>query len=142
MPTRYFIAQILGNGDADVEPSVTTGGYRAAVSDHPDTNVNVVLPNDPVTGRPRFTWALAMVTTASMAALLRDPQLIALPDVGVDTPLDEIDPAELAVVTDALLARGAPASIVDTATTFGELVRGIGRHLDQTFSAAAFGVAA
>lgn len=128
MSKRYYLAARLGDGNADIDESEwtqTTGAYRPAVQDH-GVQFSAVQADD-------LPWSLALVEAPDHTALVADPFLYALPDVPLDVRVDAIDPARVSGLTAALMARGAPSSIVTGATSFRDVVRGIGQYLVPGF---------
>lgn len=114
---RYYIADILGTGEADVDE------FRLAVAEFPGTGWgwDHQAPLYPVAGG----WGLAKVnvsTPASYAAMDEDPRLDPLPDL---LPQDSLVGINTDRVRAALFRRGINISALDDATTFGELLANI-----------------
>ncbi len=129
MSKRFYIATILGDGNADLDQSEwtpTTGELRPAVRDH-----NVPFGSVSALDVP---WALVLVEAADHSALLADPYCYALPDVPMDVTVDAIDPNKVDALQSKLMTLGVATSVITGATSFRDIVRGIGQFLVPSFS--------
>ena len=108
---RYYLTDILGTGQADVDEfRPVPAEYRADFS--------WSMPSD-ASGMPLNNWGLVEVTMASDAALVgmaADPRLDALPFVARETLVAEIDPAAVARMREALTRRGIGVDFVNEST--------------------------
>lgn len=70
-------------------------------------------------------WMLLEIIGGDIALLQGDPRIDPLPNVANTTPVASINSEEMATLRAALTRRGIGAAIVDTATTFGDILAGI-----------------
>lgn len=130
---RYYLSQIIGTGTED-DP------YRPKIADLRVNHV-AVIPSDPVTGKPKFAWALVIVNTANHTALLSDGQIEALPDLSLDAKLNSLSAAVRNALISRLTAKGISTTGVNVNTTYRDVVRRVGQFLRATFSENNFDVA-
>lgn len=128
MSKRYYIAPVVGEGteESPYRAKVPAGvNYVAEIDIHP--------AGHPQEGRPAKPWALVMVATADHTALLEDPDLDALPDVGLETTIANIPTAARANMRERFTARGINGRIAQDADTMRDVIRSAGRNLNPTF---------
>lgn len=123
---RYYICDILGTGDPE-DP------FRAAVA---ELGVNYVaeIKSDPVTGLPLAPWALVCVATKNHSPLLNRPGLDAMPDFPLDGKVSAIQTATKNAMLERMQARGIDISFVGNADGFRDVIRGVGRLLNDNFN--------
>jgi hypothetical protein len=73
---RYCISPVVGTG-TDTNP------FRAAVGDVAGVNHQALIPTKP-DGAPKYLFALCVVATGNLAAVLQVSNLFALPDYALD----------------------------------------------------------
>ena len=132
MSKRYYISPIVGDGTEE-------NPYRAKISDHGVPWVGVI-PTDPVTGVPTNTWALTRVSTANHVAILKDKAVDALPDVSLDLKVSAIGNKERQSAQAILDKHGIGSISVGRSDSYRELIDGIGKALDSTFTSNNFDV--
>lgn len=116
---RYYLTDILGTGQADVDEfRPVPAEYRA--------NFSWSMPSD-ANGMPLNNWGLVEVTAASdavLAVMAADPRLDALPFVVRETLVAEIDHTAADAMRDALARRRIDVDFT-SAATFGEILDNI-----------------
>lgn len=116
---RYYLTDILGTGEADVDEfRPVPAEYRADFA--------WSMPSD-ANGMPLNNWGLVEVTMVSDDALARmavDPRLDALPVVARETLVVEMDPTAVALMRDALARRAIDVDFVNDAS-FGDILDNI-----------------
>lgn len=123
MSKRFYLADVLGTGEADVDE------FRPAVADYP-VDYSWSLPCD-ATGRPLNSWGLVEVTRADGAdvvVMANDLRLEALPVADRDTLVLQIDSAALDSLRAALARRGIGSALIDEASNFGDMLDAIARR--------------
>lgn len=123
---RYYLAPIVGNGSRE-------NPYRAKVQDYGVTHVAVV-PTDPLTGIPLFSWALVLVSAPNHSTLLTDLDLTALPDFPLDAVLSALQAGVRNAMLTALANRGVDIGPINTNWGYRQVIRHVGQHLDGNFS--------
>ncbi len=123
---RYYISKIIGDG-SDLNP------YRTKVAGYGVNHVSVI-ENDPATGAPLHAFALCLVNAVNHAPLLIDPDIDALPDVGLDIKMSAVHTATKNALLSRLTARGFDTADFGTADGFRDVVKGIGLQLSPTFN--------
>ena len=118
-----FIATIIGDG------TDSGGDFRPATSDYP-VGAAGEIPWDDAANRPLNTWTVVEVSTGDTAAFAGDARIDALPVCALETPVAQIDPAQLAGMRAALTRRGIGVA-VDSEPTFGSIVAAIKRRAGE-----------
>lgn len=133
MSKRYYLADIIGTGEADVDD------YRPAVADYP---VNWVgsFPVNLQTGTPLKSWTMVMVETANHAQLLSDPRIDPLPDWPLDGKVSGINTVTKNAMLTAMAQRGISTAAVAGTDGYREIIRMIGTEANATFDENAFDV--
>ena len=131
MAKRYYLSNIIGDG-TDSDPTPTTGPFRVAIA---DLGVSFVaqIPTDPVTGRPTKTWALALVNTDNHARLINTPGVDALPDFPLDGKVSAVNNITKTKMLASMTRRGIDKGFVDGTDGYRDVIRGIGKQVDQSF---------
>jgi hypothetical protein len=80
---RFAISPIIGTG-SDTNP------FRPAVADVPQTNTNGVIPSKP-DGTPKYRFALCVVGTLNLPAVLAVSNAYVFPDYPLDATLAGMD---------------------------------------------------
>ena len=122
---RFYLCDIIGDGD-EFNP------YRAAIADSKVAHV-AVIPSDPDTGAPLFSWALVRVAAKNHSALATvcDP----LPDFPMDGKVSGINTATKATMKARVRDRtGASAAWIDGTDGYREVIRTLGQILEPGFS--------
>lgn len=122
---RYYLSTIIGDGTEE-------NPYRSACAAH-GVNFAGMVSSDPETGLPNLPWSLVIVSTASHAALLADPNIESLPDFPLDGKTSAISTDVLAAMLVSFQRFNIPATIADTADGYNEVIRGIGRLMVADF---------
>lgn len=135
---RYAICDVIGDGQ-DVEPTATTGPFRAAVADCgiPCTQMLGYTPE----GLPAKPWALVILSANDLAPLRGDSRIYLLPDLSLDVKVSAMDGSVRAAMVAEFSRRDIPSAIVSGADGYRELIRALGHIQDPAFSEDAFDVA-
>lgn len=130
---RYYLSPIIGTGAEDdpFRPKIADYGVRWVGS----------IPSDPTTGRPLFTFALALVAAANHASILADQAIDALPDFPLDGKVSAINTGTKNRMVAALQARGIYTAFIGNSDGYRDVIRGIGKALDPDFDENHFDVA-
>lgn len=83
---RWCFSPIVGDGGSGGFLS----GYHVAVDDVPDTFSNAVIPPDPNTGVPLYTFAFCNVYTRNILQLMQVSNSYLFPDSSLDHPMSSI----------------------------------------------------
>lgn len=117
MTKRYYVADIIGTGEADVDE------FRPAVADYMSGWGWVTAPGDPMP-----EWALVKLTAEPPAEMAFDVRIDALPTCPTSTPVHEIDTLELAALRMTLDKRGISQDVLDQCATYGDVLAVIASH--------------
>jgi len=120
---RWYISPIIGTGTED-DPYRAKVGSATLIRGH-----SAVIPTD-VNGAPLFNFALVIVSADDHAPLIADSDNDVFPN---RTLGDSLTSVERSLIKGVLDRRGLPSKWVDNVSTFGELLRTIGRFLDANF---------
>jgi hypothetical protein len=131
MAKRWYIAPVIGTGAEE-------DAYRPKVPE--GINWVAVIPSNP-DGTPRFNWCLVKVAATDHSALLNDAEIDAMPNIALDDPISTLSAAMRNAIQNRLEARGIDTSGITLQTTFRQIVRRIGRHLDTDFGENALDIA-
>lgn len=138
MSKRYYLADIIGTGEADVDE------FRTAVADHTRNPANPLKYEGgfPVgeTGLPVHSWTLVIVEAPDHTPLLNDPRIDALPDFPLDGKVSSINTVAKNAMLAAMIRRGIDTSSVAGTDGYREVIRLIGVAANATFDENAFGV--
>lgn len=115
---RYFLADIIGDGTEENE-------FRPSVANYYDLGWSAEQPADTQTGRPLNDWCLVKITQGDLTPLVQDPSVDALPNCPLATPINQIDPDQLAGMREALTRRKIGSAIIETAGDFGGVLAAI-----------------
>lgn len=129
---RYYLCDVIGDGDPDVELTPTTGPFRPAVADYGVTWAGTI-PSDPVTGHPVHSWALVVVESKDHSEIRKDARIDALPDFPMDGKVSAINAATRSQALAALSRRGIATGVFSNADGYRDVIRGIGRQLHAEF---------
>lgn len=140
MVKRYYICDIIGDGNGDAMPSPTTGSFRPAIADLGVSWVGSI-PSDPVTGHPLHKWALVLVNTDNHARLIATPGVDALPDFPLDGKVNAINNMTRSRMDNALSKRGINSAFISNSDGYRDVIRGLGRTLEPSFDENNFDVA-
>lgn len=122
MPTALFLTPIGGSG-TEGDP------YQATLSSDVSAHV-AVIPSDPVTGKPKFAWALVRATAPAFTAMNAIPGVQQLPDVPLSASFGSLPVVMQNAILAALESKGVGTSQITASVTMGQIVRAIVRHLD------------
>ncbi len=130
MSKRWYISPIIGTGTDD-DP------YRAKVANVAGIAGYVAhIPTDSA-GVPVSDWALVLVSAADHSLITSDPDVDVLPNRALDTVPTN---SERTLVRAVLARRSVHRQTIDTALTFREFLRALGRQFDDTFDERGMGV--
>lgn len=129
---RYYLCDVIGDGDPDVDPTPTTGPFRPAVADHGVSWAGMI-PSDPVTGHPLHSWSLVVVEAKDHSALRQDARIDPLPDFPMDGKVSAINASTRGQALAALTRRAIATGVFSNADGYREVIRGIGRQLHAEF---------
>lgn len=116
--TRVYLAQILLSDDEEV-------GLYSVLEEYRDTNVGTRRVWGPID----VMWMLANVKSADHSTMLMDTRLTPLPDVAPTALVADFSSNDAMTILSALSYHGVPATVLTSATTFRDVVHGIGQHL-------------
>lgn len=122
---RYYISPIIGDG-SEFDP------FRPKIADYGVSWVGVI-PNDPATGLPLFSWCLVRVEAINHGVILADNTIDALPDFPLDGKVSAINTATKNRMMTALANRGIDTSFVGNSDGYRDVIRGVGRVLEPSF---------
>lgn len=140
MSKRYYLCDIIGDGDADAPTpwTPTTGPFRPAVAEY-NVNWSGLAPTGE-DGRPTFMWALVIVGTGNHTVLRDDPHVDAMPDVPLDAKVSSISAESRTALADAMIERGIVIPQFGLNAGYREIVRAIGQVLQPDFDENRFDV--
>ena len=121
---RFYLCDIIGTGD-EFDP------YRVSVADY-HVNYVALIPSNPSTGAPLFSWALTRVSAGNHSTLVHicDP----MPDFPMDGKVAGINQATKATMKDRIKARmGGSAAWIDNTDGYREVIRTIGQFQEPGF---------
>ena len=130
---RYYLSPIVGVG-TEADP------YRPKIADYGVGWVGVI-PSDPTTGKPLFSFALVLVEALNHAAILADTTIDALPDFPLDGKVSAVNTGTKNRMVADLQARGLDTSLIGNSDGYPDVIRGIGKALDPGFDENHFDVA-
>jgi hypothetical protein len=138
MSKRFYISPVIGTGAWD-DP------FRAAVADEVQKQANggvvAVIPTNPTTGRPLFTFALCIVAVSNHAALDAVVNADRFPDITLDSKISVLTTAQRNALLNFASRRGISTTGLTINSTFRDVVERIGKHLNIHFNALNFDVA-
>jgi hypothetical protein len=125
---RWVISPIIGDGTSDivVGSEATTGPYRLKASDYGAHAAIIPGNND---GTPMFNWGICHFD-GDVTAAETDSDLTVLPELSMD---HEITLTQRNWLRSRLQNHGLPYLWVNTGDTVREILRTIGRYLDDKF---------
>lgn len=114
------------------------GGFtnRLKLGNDP-ANLTAIIPTDPDTGLPRFTWGIGILAAPDVTAWVANPALGAFPDASLDIKWAAIDKQIQRKVGQFAANFGVDLTTVDSVR---DVVNAFGRALDPAFTADAFDV--
>ena len=133
MSKRYYISPIVGTGD-EFDP------FRPKVADYGVPWAGSI-PSDPKTGHPTSEWALVVVNAKNHSALLADGAIDALPDFPLDGKVSSVHTVTKNAMINKMKKRGIKTSFIAGTDGYREVIRGVGRLLDEQFDENNFDVA-
>jgi len=117
---RYYVCDVIladiGGGDFGYIPVVRQYAESLAIQYSADES-----------------WALVMSPDADVAAIALDPQVVSLPDFGLDVSVTNIPAEVLSRLIGALAARGLDTSGIATAAVYRDIIRAIGLQASPAF---------
>ena len=128
---RYYLSPIIGDGTRE-------NPFRAKLRDLAVNHV-AVIPTG-VDGRPLFAWCLTLAAATDHAPVLADPTIDTLPDLSLDARLNTLTLVERQALWIKLDSRTIDRSDLGTNSTYRDIIRRIGRHLDIGFIETSFDV--
>lgn len=137
---RYYLSNVIGDGNIDALPSETEGPHRPAVDLYGVSWVSIMSASDTETGAPLLPWCLVLVNADDHLPLMADSRMHVLPDVSLALKVSAINAATRTDLLAALAARGLPSSIVTGAELYCDVIRGIGQVLDAAFNESTFDI--
>jgi hypothetical protein len=115
---RFILAPVLGDG-SDTNP------YRADVP--AGISHVAMIPTNPATGVPTFSWALVKVAGTNISAALSRGD--AFPDLTLDANLSSLSNAQRNAIRNFLSNRGITTSVTAT-TTLRQVLAAVANHLE------------
>lgn len=126
---RFYLSPIIGSGAENdpVRPLIVDLIYEQQPRNWSWSAVYG--PTDPITARPISWWAFVSVSTYNHNFLLHNDELGALPDADPATLLTDLKKKDLSDLGEILIQFEIDPSILDTATTYQDVLNFIGYSL-------------
>lgn len=122
---RYYLSTIVMGADGQIKPAAALTGLNWVVAYPPD---------DPATGLPPVGGhCLVLLSGDNHAAALADARNDALPDFPLDAKVTAMKTSTKAAARAVLQRRGFDASALDNADGYRDVIRAVGKSLDQGF---------
>jgi len=117
--TRIYLAQLVQSDDEEI-------GLYSALDEHV---ASIIRPTRRVFGGDGVMWMLAHVKSDDHSTMLMDARLSPLPEFDPSTAVASFGPDDVMAILGALSYHGVPATVLTSATTFRDVIHGIGQHL-------------
>lgn len=129
---RFYLSPIIGGGAENdpIRPLIVDLIYEQQPRNW--SWAAVYGPTDPITARPISSWAFVSVSTYNHNFLVHNDELGALPDVAPTTPISDLKRKQMSDLRDILERFEIDASILETATTYQDVLNFIGFTLAGT----------
>ena len=129
---RYYLCPVIGTG-AKGDP------FRAKISDlgHPHS---AVIPSDPVTGAPLFSWCLVIAGGADHTDILSDATIDAVPDIALDSKIGVLTLADRTALLGAMTIKPIDTTGLTVNSTLRDCIDKTGQTLQGAFNSNAFDV--
>lgn len=138
---RYYVSDVIGDGSFNNPYRAAASAVAQAQTAAGNTSNSVaIVPTDPTTGKPLFTWALCLVASRNHQPFLADTRLNAMPDVTLDTKVNAVATATLNAAQAALQGRSISTSFISNSSGYRDFINGIGQQLQSVFSVDSFDV--
>lgn len=129
---RYYVCPVIGDG-------TEFNAYRPKVEQYNVNWVGLVAQN--LDGTLKRNWSLVLVNTIDHTPLLNDPEIRAIPQSALDNTLDSLSANQRSFLKDLLTELGLDSSQATPKTTLRQVLRYLGKNLEQSFSENNFDVA-
>lgn len=126
---RFYLSPIIGTGAENDPVRPLIADLLQAQQPRDWSWAAVYGPTDPITARPISWWAFVSVSTSNHNFLTRSDELGALPDVDPATLLTDLKKKDLSDLSEILIQFEIDPSILDTATTYQDVLNFIGYSL-------------